>query len=390
MQGGIYAGDPDKEFIQVQFSRRRGWGPGGRSTRIAVMSQTITLPAGAARATMDERARRQVAAWLLTCCALVFCMVVVGGVTRLTHSGLSIVEWAPIVGTVPPLSQADWQQAFEAYQRTPEYQQVNRGMSLEDFKGIFWWEYFHRLLGRGIGLVFFLPLLYFAIARKIERALLPRLIGIFLLGGLQGTVGWWMVASGLIDDPRVSHVRLSIHLGLAFLIFAAMFWTALGLLAPARTQDAARLRLARRAGLLAALIFVMVLSGGLVAGTRAGYAYNTFPLMNGSFFPPEYFMLQPWWDNFLHNMATVQFNHRLIAWALFILIPLLWWSIRRARVTASLRLPANLMLAMLGVQLALGIGTLLLQVPVALAASHQAGALVLFGLTLWTTHALRR
>jgi cytochrome c oxidase assembly protein subunit 15 len=262
-------------------------------------------------------------------------------------------------------------------------------MSLEAFKGIFWWEYFHRLLGRGIGLVFFLPLLYFALARKLDRPLVPRLIGIFLLGGLQGGVGWWMVASGLIDDPRVSHVRLSIHLGLAFLIFAAMFWTALGLLAPTRTQSATRLRLARRGGWLTALIFVMVLSGGLVAGTRAGYAYNTFPLMNGSFFPPEYFMLQPWWDNFLHNMATVQFNHRLIAWALFFVVPPFWWAVRRADAPRA-KLPASLMLAMLGLQLALGIGTLLLQVPVALAASHQAGALVLFGLTLWTTHALRR
>jgi cytochrome c oxidase assembly protein subunit 15 len=354
------------------------------------MSQTMTMPTGAARGTMDERSRRQVAAWLLTCCALVFCMVVVGGVTRLTHSGLSIVEWEPIVGTVPPLSQADWAQAFEAYQRTPEYQQVNRGMSLEAFKGIFWWEYFHRLLGRGIGLVFFLPLLYFIFARKLDRPLIPRLLGIFLLGGLQGAVGWWMVKSGLIDDPRVSHVRLSIHLGLAFLIFAAMVWTALGLLSPARTQDAARLRLARRGGWLAALIFLMVLSGGLVAGTRAGYAYNTFPLMNGSFFPPEYFMLQPWWDNFLHNMATVQFNHRLVAWLLFFLIPLFWWAIRKAGAPSEAKLSANLLLATLGVQLALGISTLLLQVPVALAASHQAGALVLFGLTLWTTHQLRR
>jgi cytochrome c oxidase assembly protein subunit 15 len=390
MQPGIYAGNPGKEFIQVQFFRWQGFGSAGRSTRIGGMSQTMAMPGGVARETMDARSRRQVATWLLTCCALVFCMVVVGGVTRLTHSGLSIVEWAPIVGTVPPLSQADWQQAFEAYQRTPEYQQVNRGMSLEAFKGIFWWEYFHRLLGRGIGLVFFLPLLYFLVARKLDRALVPRLIGIFLLGGLQGAVGWWMVASGLIDDPRVSHVRLSIHLGLAFLIFAAMLWTALGLLSPARTQDAARLRLARRGGWLAALIFLMVLSGGLVAGTRAGYAYNTFPLMNGSFFPPEYFMLQPWWDNFLHNMATVQFNHRLIAWLLFFLIPLFWWAIRKAGAPSEARLSAHLLLAMLGVQLALGIGTLLLQVPVVLAASHQAGALVLFGLTLWTTHQLRR
>lgn len=350
----------------------------------------MNSPAGVAPAGLDERARKPVAAWLLLCCALVFCMVVVGGVTRLTHSGLSIVEWAPIVGTVPPLSQADWERAFEAYQRTPEYQQVNRGMSLTQFKGIFWWEFVHRLLGRAIGAVFFLPLLYFMLTRKIDRGLAPRLLGIFLLGGLQGAVGWWMVKSGLIDDPRVSHVRLSIHLGIAFLIFAAMLWTALGLRAPALTDDAARRRLARRGIALAGLIFVMVLSGGLVAGTRAGFAYNTFPLMNGALFPPEYFMLQPWWDNLLHNMAAVQFNHRLIAWLLFFLIPAFWWAVRGARVPARARLAAHLLLGMLAVQLALGIGTLLLHVPIPLAASHQAGAMLLFGLTLWTAHALRR
>jgi cytochrome c oxidase assembly protein subunit 15 len=354
------------------------------------MERAMTMPAHAGRAGMDERACRQVAAWLLLCCALVFSMVVVGGVTRLTHSGLSIVEWAPIVGTVPPLSQAHWEQVFEEYQRTPEYQQVNQGMSLAEFKGIFWWEYFHRLLGRGIGLVFFLPLLYFALARKLDRALVPRLLGIFLLGGLQGAVGWWMVKSGLIDDPRVSHVRLSIHLGMAFLIFAAMLWTALGLLSPAHTDDPARRRLARRGVWLALLIFVMVLSGGLVAGTRAGFAYNTFPLMNGNVFPPEYLMLQPWWDNLLHNMAAVQFNHRLIAWLLFLLIPAFWWTMRRAQVPPQARLASNLMLAMLALQLALGISTLLLQVPIPLAASHQAGAMVLFALTLWTAHELRR
>ena len=350
----------------------------------------MTMPAAVGRGGMYERARKQVAAWLLLCCALVFCMVVVGGVTRLTHSGLSIVEWEPIVGTIPPLSQADWEQVFEQYKRTPEYQQVNRGMSLSEFRGIFWWEYFHRLLGRSIGLVFFLPLLYFALARKVDWALVQRLVGIFLLGGLQGAVGWWMVKSGLIDDPRVSHVRLSIHLGLAFLIFAAMLWTALGLLSPAHTEDAGRRRLSRRGVWLALLIFVMVLSGGLVAGTRAGFAYNTFPLMNGSLFPSEYFMLQPWWDNLLHNMAAVQFNHRLIAWLLFFLIPVFWWAIRGGQVPARARLASNLMLGMLGLQLALGISTLLLHVPIPLAASHQAGAMVLFGLTLWTAHELRR
>jgi cytochrome c oxidase assembly protein subunit 15 len=355
------------------------------------MHQTISSAGVHALPAASAAARSRVAAWLLVCCALVFAMVVVGGVTRLTRSGLSIVEWEPLIGALPPLTQADWQQLFQEYQQTPEYRQVNQGMSLEAFKGIFWWEYFHRLLGRLIGLAFFLPLVFFALTGRLERALIPRLLGIFLLGGLQGAVGWWMVASGLIDDPRVSHVRLSIHLGLAFLIFAAMFWTALDLLSHGRSDalPPPRAKLARHAGWLSVLIFVMVLSGGLVAGTRAGYAYNTFPLMNGRFFPPEYFMLQPWWQNFLHNMATVQFNHRLIAWALFLLIPALWFASRRLELPRRARLASNLLLAMLVVQLALGIATLLQGVPVVLGASHQAGALVLFALSLWTAHALR-
>jgi cytochrome c oxidase assembly protein subunit 15 len=335
-------------------------------------------------------ARRQIAIWLLICCALVFAMVVVGGITRLTRSGLSIVEWNPIVGAIPPLSESDWQELFDAYKHTPEYEKVNWDMSLQDFKGIFWWEYVHRLLGRLIGVAFLLPLLAFIWKRKIERALTPRLVGIFLLGGLQGAVGWWMVASGLIDDPRVSHVRLSIHLGIAFLIFAAMFWTALGLLARGPvTTDPPRRRLARYGAGLSVLIFVMVLSGALVAGTRAGYAYNTFPLMNGQLIPAEYFMLSPWWENFLHNMAAVQFNHRAIAWLLFFLVPAWWWVLRRVA-PQRVRVPANVLLAMLVIQLVLGISTLLLRVPIGLGAAHQAGAMVLFALALWTTHSLRR
>jgi cytochrome c oxidase assembly protein subunit 15 len=348
------------------------------------MEQVIPLSSRSTAHVAGLAARRQIAAWLLLCCALVFAMVVVGGATRLTRSGLSIVEWEPVVGAIPPLSEADWQQLFREYQATPEYVKVNHGMSLADFKGIFWWEYFHRLLGRAIGLAFLLPLLWFLWKRRVPAGLAPRLFGIFLLGGLQGAVGWWMVASGLIDDPRVSHVRLSIHLGIAFLIFAAMLWTALDLLAGTRTATRAPLR---PVAWLPLLVFVMVLSGGLVAGTRAGYAYNTFPLMNGHFFPPEYFMLQPWWDNFLHNMATVQFNHRIIAWLLAFLIPVAWWFVRTGGPRRA-HLPAHLLLAMLGVQVALGISTLLLVVPVPLGVAHQGGAMVLFALSLWLAHAL--
>ena len=347
------------------------------------------LPAGTAQ--RSDGGRRAVAAWLLVCCALVFAMVVVGGVTRLTHSGLSITEWQPIVGTLPPLSDAQWDEAFLKYQATPEYRQVNKGMSLGEFKVIFWWEYFHRLLGRAIGIVFFVPLLWFVARRKVPPGVAPKLFGIFLLGGLQGAMGWYMVQSGLVDDPRVSHLRLTIHLGLAFVIFAAMFWTALSLLEttpPATDASAARLK--RQAYGLAALIFVMVLTGGLVAGIRAGFAYNTFPLMNGRVVPPEILMIDPWYMNFFNNMATVQFDHRLIAWALALLVPLFWWRVRATPAASErTRTGANLLLAMLAVQVTLGICTLLLAVPLSLAALHQAGALLLFAASLNVAHALR-
>jgi cytochrome c oxidase assembly protein subunit 15 len=353
------------------------------------MQPSVTLPAGAGSHLLVP-ARRPVAAWLLVCCALVFAMVVVGGITRLTHSGLSIVEWQPIVGTIPPLDQAQWQEVFEKYQRTPEYQHVNRGMSLDAFKGIFWWEYLHRLLGRAIGVVFFLPLLYFTVRSRIDGALARRLLLIFILGGLQGALGWYMVKSGLVDDPRVSQYRLTAHLGMAFLIYAAMFWTALGLLRrQATVHDPQRERLRRFAIALCVAIFVMALSGGLVAGIHAGRAYNTFPLMNGHLVPPEYFMLEPWYENFFSNMAAVQFDHRLIAWLLFFAIPIFWLAARRVQLRPRARLALNLLPVALALQIALGIATLLLVVPVPLAAAHQAGALVLFTIALWNARELQ-
>jgi cytochrome c oxidase assembly protein subunit 15 len=334
---------------------------------------------------------RAVAAWLLVCCALLFAMVVVGGVTRLTHSGLSITEWQPIVGTLPPLSDAQWSAAFTQYQATPEYSQVNRGMTLEAFKGIFWWEYFHRLLGRAIGAVFLLPLLWFVARRRIPPGLAPKLFGIFALGALQGAMGWYMVQSGLVDDPRVSHLRLTAHLGLAFVIFAAMFWAALSLL---RAQSAAgheRAASFKRLGYaLTALIFVMVLSGGLVAGIHAGFAYNTFPLMDGRLVPREIMLIEPWYLNFFNNMATVQFDHRGIAWVLALTVPVFWWRVRASPdVPAPARRGANVLLGVLALQVTLGICTLLLVVPLPLAAAHQAGAMLLFAASLNVAHALR-
>lgn len=341
------------------------------------------------RAESTARDRRVVAAWLYLCCALLFALVVVGGVTRLTHSGLSITEWQPIVGTLPPLSDDDWADAFAKYRATPEYRQVNPGMGLEAFRRIFWWEYVHRLLGRAIGVVFLLPYLWFLVRRRIPPGYAGALFAIFALGGVQGALGWYMVQSGLVDDPRVSQLRLTAHLGLAFLVFGAMLWVALSL---TRQREPARsdVTLRRFAGLLAGLVYLMVLAGGLVAGTRAGFAYNTFPLMNGAWIPPELMMLQPWYRNFADNMATVQFDHRLLAAGLAVLVPWFAWRVHRsAEFLPQARHAAALFLAVLVVQVALGIATLLLVVPLPLAAAHQAGALLLFATALNARHALR-
>ncbi len=335
--------------------------------------------------------QKPIAIWLLICCALVFAMVVVGGVTRLTDSGLSIVEWQPIVGTMPPIMQADWDVLLEKYRATPQYQQVNKGMSIDEFKSIFWWEYFHRLLGRLIGLVFFVPFVYFLIRKQIDRSLGIKLTGIFILGGLQGFMGWYMVMSGLVNDPHVSQYRLTAHLGLAFVIFATMLWVALGVLSPvsAEAGNDKLVRLRRFAFGLSSLIFIMVLSGGFVAGIRAGLTYNTFPLMNGHLIPPDLFVLEPWYRNFFDNMTTVQFDHRLIAWTLAFLVPLFWYQSRQVNLSATTRLACNLFLLMLAIQISLGIATLLHVVPIPLAASHQGGAVLLFAASLWVSHRLR-
>jgi len=362
---------------------------------MATSADRFTSLSTAALGDGTRHPNRQVAAWLLICCALVFAIVVVGGVTRLTHSGLSITEWQPIVGTLPPLSDADWDAAFSKYRQTPEYLQVNKGMTLPEFQRIFWWEYFHRLLGRLVGFVFLVPFLWFLARRKIPPGYGVPLAVIFVLGAAQGALGWYMVKSGLVDDPRVSQFRLTAHLGLAFLIFAAMFWTALSLLAPRRSRAHGSPAMAASArfwsAVVAFAVFVQVLAGGMVAGIRAGLAYNTFPLMNGAWVPAEILALEPRWKNFFYNMATVQFDHRLFAWILAFAVPLLWWRIARdSRAPRAARFGAHLLLAMLAVQVTLGILTLVHGVPLPLAALHQAGALLLFGAALNVAHAVRR
>ena len=352
------------------------------------MELTITPLSG----TYDDRSRRSIAGWLIACCALVFAMVVLGGATRLTHSGLSIVEWQPIVGAVPPLNASQWEDVFAKYRETPEYRQVNAGMTLDEFKGIFWLEYFHRLLGRLIGIVFLIPFLYFLMRNRLDRPLAWKLGGILLLGGVQGIVGWYMVKSGLVDDPRVSQYRLALHLALAFIIYAAMLWIVLDLRASAREGSAAagaeRLRWLSFA--LTITVCIMILTGAFVAGIRAGLAYNTFPLMNGHVVPPEIFMLDPWWLNFFNNMATVQFDHRLFAWLLAVLVLALWIRAMRTGTTPRVRVLAHALIAAVALQIALGIATLLFAVPVVLGVAHQAGALVVFTVAIALNHSLRR
>lgn len=332
------------------------------------------------------QSRKAIAAWLLACAALVFAMVVLGGVTRLTRSGLSIVEWDPIMGAIPPLSETQWQALFEKYKLTPEYQKVNVGMDLVGFKGIFWLEFLHRLLGRLIGFVFLVPFIYFLARGKIERSLTPKLVTMFILGALQGLMGWVMVASGLVDEPRVSAYRLTAHLLLATAIYGYMLWTALDL-AGARAPTPTGARHAGLARLLVAAVTLMIASGGFVAGIRAGYAFNTWPLMHGRLVPEALWALQPWWVNFFENIQTVQFLHRWLAIAVLALVLAFWLRLRRETPNTAGVWTHLLPIAGI-VQVVLGIATLVNFVPVSLAAAHQAGALVLFTVALVVTHRL--
>ena len=246
---------------------------------------------------------RVVSIWLMICCLMVYAMILVGGITRLTQSGLSMVTWEPIMGILPPLSLEQWQQTFQQYQNYPEYQQVNTTMTLEGFKRIFWWEYIHRLLGRLIGVVFFIPLLIFILNDRIKKSSIPMYMGLFILGGLQGLMGWYMVKSGLVNDPHVSQYRLTAHLSLAVLIFALLLWQLLthGQLKKSVTGSF-RYRGSGFVICLIALIGLMIVSGGFMAGTKAGHIYNTFPKMGTTWFPDQILAMTPLWKNFLRTL----------------------------------------------------------------------------------------
>jgi cytochrome c oxidase assembly protein subunit 15 len=330
---------------------------------------------------------KQVATWLLVCCALVFAMVVLGGVTRLTGSGLSMADWRPVTGVLPPIGDSEWQQVFEIYKETPEFQKNNSHMDVNDFKGIFWLEYLHRLLGRTIGIAFLLPFLFFVWKGYIQKREFPKYTLMFVLGGMQGVLGWYMVKSGLVDNPHVSQYRLTAHLIAAFLIYAYMFWVALSLLFPPRSAE--RHPWYGKTLALTALITVTIISGGFVAGLKAGKIYNTFPKMGEYWIPPDFLALEPAWRNFFDNMATVQFDHRILAITTFALIVAYWANLRKSELPARVRRGVNALLHTAVLQVALGISTLLLVVPVLLAATHQAVAMLLFTIALYLVYALR-
>jgi heme a synthase len=351
--------------------------PGARSPTLAMhhVQPTIELRHGHA-----------IRLWLLLVAALVFVMVLVGGATRLTESGLSIVEWQPIVGTVPPLTDAQWQTEFEKYKTIPQYQQLNRGMSLSEFKIIFWWEWAHRFLGRLIGAAFALPFAWFLWRGWIGPDLRNRLLAILGLGAVQGGVGWWMVASGLVERTSVSPYRLAFHLSLACIIYGALLWTALRTL-PLPVSGPVLRRIRAGAAAIVALVLAQIYLGALVAGLDAGLVYNTWPLIDGAWLPDtsRLFFAQPAWRNFFENALTVQFQHRMMAYVLcgFVVLHALdvWRNARRASVSAGL------LAAAVVAQVVLGITTLLHQAPLALALAHQTVAMVL--LTVAVVHAAR-
>lgn len=334
-----------------------------------------------------------VAAWLFFVAALVFCMIVVGGATRLTDSGLSITEWKPIMGAIPPLSDADWQSAFEKYKQIPEYEQVNKGISLDGFKTIFWWEWGHRFLGRVIGLAFAIPFIYFLVTGALTKPLSLRLAGIFLLGGLQGLIGWYMVMSGLADRVDVSPYRLALHLTVAFVILGALLWVALDLKAPPTSFGVRRQSglLSKFAGVIVALLLLQVVLGAFVAGTKAGYAYTTWPDMNGEWIPSDIATLSPWYRNLVEDIALVQFNHRGMAYliAVVVLANIVIAFLSNARSVAVMTFAIGLMV-IVAAQIALGIWTLLNAVPIHLGIAHQGLAAIVFSVAVAYWHFTRR
>lgn len=349
----------------------------------AAAAQPPDLHSRVQRAAMDRR----VANWLFVVAGMIFLMVVVGGATRLTGSGLSMVEWRPVTGILPPMGDAEWAQEFAKYQQHPEFQYVNKWMSVHDFKQIFWLEYIHRVIARVIGFVFFVPFLWFWWKGHLRKKLVAPLAGIFILGGLQGAMGWFMVMSGLVDEPSVSHFRLAAHLGLAVILYLAVLWTAWGLVAP-RYELPRPASLYKPAIVLTCLVFGQILLGALVAGLDAGYIHNTWPSMDGHFLPPGVWVMQPGILNMVDNGSLVQFEHRTVA---YIITAFVLWIVYRASRLRRGRAPRAVQYMVMAclLQVGLGIATVVSGTPVALGVLHQAGAIVFLTAALYLVHRLK-
>ncbi len=338
---------------------------------------------------MDDKRNKPIIIWLLTGCLLIFLMVIIGGITRLTNSGLSMVDWNPIMGFIPPMSDLSWNEAFDKYKQYPEYQLVNYHFTLDEFKSIFFWEYFHRLVGRVIGVVFLLPFIYFLIRKQLSKKLILQCLILFGMGGLQGFIGWWMVKSGLVKDPDVSHFRLAIHLITAFLTFVYTFWVALGLMyEDKKTLDFKTLRVILY--FIFGVTVLQIIYGAFVAGLNAGFVMNTFPKMGDQWISDSVVTFSPTWLNFVEGIGGVQFIHRYLAYLVVGLIVYFVIKSRKYELSVRQKNSSNILLYAVLFQFLLGVFTLILSVPVWLGVLHQLGAFLLLTAIVFSMHAYKK
>ncbi|QFZ55776.1 heme A synthase [Oceanihabitans sp. IOP_32] len=333
----------------------------------------------------QQKDNKSVIYWLLTGCALLFIMVLVGGITRLTDSGLSMSNYKLITGTIPPLNDAEWQDAFELYKQYPEYQKLHSHFTLEDFKSIYFWEWLHRVLGRLIGLVFIIPFIYFLVTKKLTKQTIKKCLVLLVLGAFQGFLGWYMVKSGLVDIPHVSHYRLAAHLTTAFLTFAATLWVALDLIYPKNKPRNIRFRNLIIVSYL--ILIVQIVYGAFVAGLKAGLIHNHWPLMNeGKFMHYTVHILDPFYKNLIENPSGIQFVHRILAYIVVVSIVILWLKARKMELTRLQTKSINALLILVGFQFLLGVLTILYAVPLWLGIAHQIGAFFLLSAMTFTLH----
>lgn len=350
-------------------------------------TQTSERKSDSAGALAPPELRRPLIRWLTVVGAMILLMILVGGVTRLTESGLSMVDWRPFMGAIPPTSDAEWREVFERYQQYPEYRELNTDMTLEQFKQIFFWEYLHRLLGRLLGLVFLLPWIYFAVRKKIPAAYNLRFAALFVLGAAQGLMGWYMVQSGLVDVPYVSHYRLAAHLALALAALCLTLWFILDLRrAPRPALERAPARLRKTALTFTTLVALQILYGAFMAGLDAGFGANTFPTMNGQWIPAGLWTLEPTWRNLFDNNITVQFIHRTLGWIVFFAALALWWRARKLQAATATLNAVNAVLLVTCLQFMLGVVALVSVVAIPLAVAHQLGAAALLLTAVTVNH----